>query len=155
MGMKGFDDLDLSKARVLRNRLPGAEPVAAEGPQPTPRRNKYGARATIYGGVRYDSKAEAEYAATLDEMARAITGMWWIRQPTFRLGCPENVYRPDFLVFSPPAPIRVRVVDVKGVRTAKFNRDVRLWKAYGPCLLVIATRAGKGWKTEVIDPSKD
>jgi hypothetical protein len=70
---------------------------------------------------------------------------WWIRQPTFRLGCPENVYRPDFLVVSAKG---VRVEDVKGVETSKFARDRKLWARYGPCPLWIV----KGSDVEIIDP---
>jgi hypothetical protein len=78
--------------------------------------------------------------------------MFWVRQTTFHLGCPENLYRVDFLVYSPEGPTPIHAVDVKGARTAKFNRDAKLWRAYGPCPLWVVTRKGKtGWSVEVIE----
>src|SRR5215475_11708938 len=50
----------------------------------TARPNKYRAVPTQYGGVRYDSKAEAERAAQLDLMVRAGEVKFWVRQVTFR-----------------------------------------------------------------------
>jgi hypothetical protein len=107
--------------------------------------SKYKAIPTLHAGVRYASKSEARYAATLDLLQKAGQVRWWIGQPTFRLGCPENVYRPDMLVCL--ADGSVHAVDVKGVRTAKFNRDAKLWAAYGPMPLHIVGRKG----TEVIN----
>lgn len=109
--------------------------------------SKYRAVKTEYNGVLYDSKAEAAYAEHLDLLARAGGIAWWIRQPTFRLGCPENVYKPDFLVVTDAG---VYVVDVKGVETSKFKKDRRLWAKYGPCRLVIV----KGKKSEYVDPEQ-
>jgi hypothetical protein len=106
--------------------------------------SKYGAIRTEYAGVSYASKSEAAYAATLDLLIKSGNVRWWIGQPKFRLGCPENVYVPDMLVV--PAVGDPYVVDVKGVRTAKFNKDVRLWAAYGPCDLHIVS----GKKVEVV-----
>lgn len=52
--------------------------------QPGNHRTKYGAKATVYNGKRYDSKAEARYAETLDwrKMAGEITEII----PHFRIG---------------------------------------------------------------------
>lgn len=108
-----------------------------------PKRSKYGNSPTVYNGVKYASKAEADYARLLD----ATPDLWWIGQPKFRLGVPENVYVADFLVFEEGRDI-VHVVDVKGHRTPKFKRDVKLWKAYGPCPLLIVS----GKKSEWIRP---
>lgn len=99
------------------------------------RRNKYKAVATIYNGVRYASKAEANHAAALDLEQTAGVVRLWIGQPKFRLGCPENVYVADMLVVYVDG--RVEVHDVKGVRTSKFRRDAKLWSSYGPCPLRI------------------
>jgi hypothetical protein len=134
--------------------FPVAEIVSEFDPNAIPARkkpSKYRNVRTMYDGVRYDSRAEADYAARLDVEVRATPGMFWIRQPKFRLGCRENVYVADFLVYrGPSSPSPIEVADVKGHRTAKFARDVRLWKSYGPCPLAIVTRAGKGWQSEVI-----
>lgn len=116
-------------AKVLMTRIPG-EPA----PGVVKARSKYGAVPTTYKGVRYASRAEAARAEFLDSCAPI--GVRWIGQPRFRLGCPENVYVADFLVWD---GVRVHVEDVKGVRTAKFARDVKLWRAYGPAdLWVVA-----------------
>lgn len=112
-----------------------------------PVRRKYGAKPTVYNGVRYASKAEAAYAEQLDTLVEVDAVAWWIGQPKFRLGVPENIYVADFLVVMPTG--RVVVVDVKGMETAKFKRDRKLWSRYGPCPLHII----KGGKiAEVIEP---
>lgn len=113
-----------------------------------PRRSKYRAIPTEYNGVRYASKSEAARAAQLDlECQGSNIRSWWIGQPVFRLGVAENVYRADFLVVR---GMDVWAEDVKGVRTAKFNRDVKLWRRFGPCELRII----KGGKcVEIIEPT--
>lgn len=113
----------------------------------TGRRSKYRAVPTLHNGVRYASKAEAARRAVLDldPSVRLV-----VDQPTFRLGVPENVYRADFLVLYLAAEgLAVRVEDVKGVRTAKFARDAKLWRAYGKAPLWIVTG---GRVVEVIVP---
>ncbi len=45
----------------------------------------------------------------------------------------------------------VSVEDVKGVETAKFKKDKRLWKEYGPIRLTLVKRKGKHWKFEHIE----
>ena len=108
--------------------------------------SKYRAVKTEYMGVLYDSRAEAKRAAELDMLVKTDSILWWIRQPPFTLGVPENKYRPDFLVVRHDG---VHVEDVKGVRTAKFNRDVKLWRKYGPCPLHIV-----GKTFEIIFPER-
>ena len=108
---------------------------------------KYFAQPTKYNGVRYASKSEARRAAELDLKIKAGQIRWWIGQPKFRLGVPENVYTADFLVIGMDG--QVWAEDVKGVETAKFRRDAKLWAAYGPCPLhVIGSRA-----VRIITPS--
>lgn len=111
-------------------------------------KNKYRNVPVVYAGVRYDSKAEARRAGELDLLRDAGEIRFWVRQVTFRLGCPENVYRPDFLVIGSGDDVHAE--DVKGSRTAKFNRDVKLWRAYGPCPLHVIT----GRNVEVVLPEK-
>jgi len=125
---------------------------AGGGGGPPTKPNKYGAQPTVSGGIRYDSKLEAERAEAL-ELMRAAGDVWFfIGQPKFRLGVPENVYVADFLVLATPdaspAYPTVWVEDVKGRETTKFRRDKRLWARYGPCELHIITRQG----VEVIHP---
>jgi hypothetical protein len=112
-------------------------------------RQKYRAVKAVYDGRTYDSKAEARRAEQLDAMKVAGAIKWWQPKPgSFHLGCPENVYRPDFLVVGLDLE-GVWIEDVKGFQTPKFLKDVRLWRAYGPCPLHIIN----GKKTEIITPA--
>lgn len=113
------------------------------------RRSKFGAQRTVYNGVSYASKSEALRANQLDLLMRAGDIRFWIGQPLFRLGCPENTYRPDFLVVSQDD---VWAEDVKGVETAAFRRNRRLWTKYGPCELRIIKRVRDAWAVETIAP---
>ena len=117
--------------------------------------NKHHAQRTEYNGVTYASRAEATRAAELDQLVEAGEIEWWIGQPKFRLGCPENVYVADFLVavyvcFSTACDMHVE--DVKGQSLPKFKRDCKLWRQYGPIPLHVKRRKGDGWDTEVIEP---
>ena len=70
-------------------------------------------------------------------------------QPKFHLGVRENVYVADFMY-----QCRDRVVtieDVKGVETAKFKKDKRLWSRYGPMRLTLVKRKGSKWGFETIE----
>ncbi len=93
------------------------------------RPSKYRNVRTLYQGEWYASRAEAKRAAELEtffcygDVARVE------RQPRFELGCPENVYIADFLVY--PRRGLTRVEDVKGFVTQKFKRDLKLWRRYG------------------------
>jgi hypothetical protein len=105
-----------------------------------------------YCGVIYSSKAEAKYAAHLDQLKKAGVVKWWIRQVPFTLGCPENLFRVDFLVCWGLGRNDVGLmgaVEIKGMETAKFKHDKKLWASYGPIPLEIIY--GKG-KSEVIHP---
>ena len=112
-------------------------------------RKKYRNTPTYYNGLRFDSKAEAARAAELDFQQKAGAIVFWIPQVTFRLGCAENKYRVDFLVVTKDG---VRAEDVKGMETAKFKRDKRLWRAYGPCDLWIISRKKGAQNIEVVKP---
>lgn len=113
------------------------------------RPSKYRNVRTVYGGLPYDSKAEARRAAELDLMVRAGAIRGWTRQVTFRLGCMENVMRIDFLVWDVDGSSWAE--DVKGAETAKFKHDRKLWARYGPCPLHVL----KGKASEVIEPTKE
>lgn len=103
--------------------------------------NKYHAVRTIYDGVTYGSKAEAERAAELDLLVRSGEVRTWIGQPKFRLGDAINVYVADFLVAT--AAGEVWAEDVKGRETSKFRRDKRLWKKHGRIELRVIRREGR------------
>ena len=86
----------------------------------------------------------AELAA--ESAAGQIRG--YLRQVTFRLGCEENRYRADFVVFGPDGIAWAE--DVKGFETPAFLEVRRLWARYGPCPLIILKRRGKGWRREEV-----
>lgn len=122
---------------TARIRIAGATP---------PKPSKYRAvRTTAANGLSYASKAEAKRADELDLLTKLHHIRGYISQPRFRLGCPENVYVADFLVF--PKKGDPWAEDVKGVQTQKFKRDTKLWKAYGPCKLHVLS----GPNTEIIN----
>ncbi len=73
---------------------------------------KYRAVRTEYAGLNYASKSEAKRAHILDMLMLTGDVYWWIRQPTFHLGCPENKYVADFLVVGKTG---VWVEDCKGL----------------------------------------
>lgn len=122
------------------------------GPPRIPgRRSKYKAKPVVYGGVRYASKAEGARAVHLDMLVRTGKIGWWIGQPKFRLGCPENIYVADFLVVGTDGRV-LRVEDVKGMETQKFKRDRRLWKRYGPCRLWVVKPLASSWSADQVVP---
>lgn len=118
------------------------------GAKPRRRSSKYHNVWTRYNGVPYQSKAEAKRAQELDWLMKAGEVLKVERQPLFHLGCPENVYRGDFLVTGRDGSRWVE--DVKGYVTPKFKRDVRLWQRYGTLPLHIIT----GKETRVVTPQK-
>jgi hypothetical protein len=132
-------------AAALRRGKP--EPPAV--PPKFGKRAKYRSQKATYKGLPYDSRAEAAYAKWLDHEQAAGRVAWWNKAPAFRLGCPENVYRPDFLVVEPVHVVlaaatptfgkatysQVFLDDVKGTETRKFQRDKKLWAKYGPTTL--------------------
>jgi hypothetical protein len=104
--------------------------------------HKYHARRTEYNGERYDSKAEAEYAATLDLLLKSREIKDWERQVLVPLGADDSL-RVDFIVYEYH---ETYAVDVKGVETADFKRKKRLWKQYGTMDLQIMKRVGSRWQ---------
>lgn len=117
--------------------------------------NKYrvsAPEARTFNGKVYASKAECLYAQELDLVLRAGKLVEVVEQPRLWLGVRENVYVPDFLIVPLP-PFSPWYVDVKGVETAAFKRNKKLWKRYGRLALHIVKRSGSGFKTtETITP---
>jgi hypothetical protein len=106
----------------------------------TPKRGRYGgvAQRTEYNGRKYDSKAEAEYAAQLDAMKAAGEIAWWLPQVSVPLG-PDFKTRVDFQVayiftsMSIPGPLLiVEAHEVKGKETREFAKVRKLWPKYAP-----------------------
>jgi hypothetical protein len=103
----------------------------AAAAQPTPREkparpSKYGAKATVSGGIRFDSKREARTFERLVLLKQAGEVRSFHRQVIFDL--PGGViYRLDFLVFFTDG--RVGYWDAKGVQTKEFRIKRRLVRA--------------------------
>lgn len=97
------------------------------------KRNKYGAKKTVYGGITYDSKREAEYAAQLD-MQRLARGKdkveSWERQLPIKIIVNDVLictYKVDFLVRY--ADGRKVLVEVKGYWTPEARLKRKLLEA--------------------------
>ena len=85
--------------------------------------NKYGNVRTEYQGVKYHSKAEASYAATLDLLVKAGKVRDIRRQVHYRLPTKKDkkrVYIADFVFFDIEQN-KERVIDVKGFETGMFK----------------------------------
>jgi len=115
-----------------------------------PGAHKYRAQRTEYNGRSYASKAEAKRAWELDMLKRGGQVAEWIAQPRFQLGCPENLYVADFLVVWVDGSVVVE--DIKGMETAAFAKNRRLWLHYGRLPLRILKAYRQAWKTETITP---
>ncbi len=116
---------------------------------------KYRNVPTEYGGVRYDSKAEAVYAERLDLWVLLEHIRGWVRQVSFQLGSDFKT-RVDFLVID--NEMKCEAHEIKGHEIAQFKTVRRLWPKYAPCPLVIVKESRtRKWTFETIEgkPSKE
>jgi hypothetical protein len=93
--------------------------------------SKYGNAKTVYNGVRYDSKKEANRASELDLLARAGVIKNWegqVKLPIQHKGVKICTYIADFKVVYPDAIVEYE--DVKGFRTAIYRLKKKLVKAF-------------------------
>lgn len=95
---------------------------------------------TEFNGMRFDSKAEAEYAALLELQVKGGHLRWWLRQIPVWLGTPQNRYRVDFLVCDPAGGLVF--IDVKGMVKPADRKMLELWSVYGPEKLIFVKRRG-------------
>lgn len=118
-----------------------------------PDRYRNRAKRTVYSGVAYPSKAEAEHALTLDKELRCGLILGWTRQVNFPL-VPKAAeskgiaYRVDFLVFTAAGVCHVE--EVKGPETDKFQVIKELWRERGLCDMIVLKKRGTTWHREVI-----
>ncbi len=108
--------------------------------------SKYRNVRTSYKGVRYDSKAEAEWASKLDLRMRAGEVTKWYRQVFVQLG-EQIITRVDFKVWDKNG---THYEEVKGAETRAFSQVRRWWTKYGPAPLHIWKKKGKTWTEEVL-----
>ena len=99
-------------------------------------------------GRTFGSKAEMHYCVMLEAMVEQDIIRDYVCQPRTWLGVPENVYVPDFFVV--PVGAIPHYVDVKGLETAKFKRDKKLWSRYGRLPLHIVKRKGSKFITSEV-----
>ena len=94
--------------------------------------NKYYAKKSVYGGIVFDSKKEADYCARLDLLKKAGKILYYLRQVPFDL--PGGVkYKIDFLEVWNDG--RLRYVDVKGLRTAMYRLKKKQVEALYPVVI--------------------
>lgn len=104
---------------------------------------KYGSRRTLYGGIEYHSKKEADYAAELDLRIRAGDIKRWGRQVPIPLeveGVRVALYLMDFEIWHLNGSIEW--VEVKGYQTD-------LWKLKWKMLQAMLPRYRKQLKTNI------
>ena len=82
-----------------------------------------------HNGRTYASKAEMFYAINLYFQLDNGIILDFVEQPRLWLGMPDCKFVPDFLVI--PIDERPYYVDVKGVETAQFKKNKKLWAKYG------------------------
>lgn len=108
--------------------------------------HKFGAVRTESNGIKYDSKAEADYAAVLYDMQAEGKIVGIMRQPVYYLPGGTR-YVADFLVFWSDGTVDTR--DVKGVETEGFKIKWREVTAAYPWMTFLKVkRRGKGWVVE-------
>lgn len=97
------------------------------------RGNKYGAKKTVYGGLKYDSKKEAGYARDLDKLIKAKEIRSYEQQVRFSIdvgGKHICNYIADFVVTSRDGSREIH--EVKGFATEIFRLKWKLMEAlYG------------------------
>ncbi|MGZ2501769.1 DUF1064 domain-containing protein [Rhizobium leguminosarum] len=96
------------------------------------RRNKFGAKKTMFEGILFDSKREAEVYRDLKLLERSGRISGFERQRKFELivnGEIIGTYRADFAFIDHDQDCKFRVVDVKGVVTRDFKRVQKIIKA--------------------------
>jgi hypothetical protein len=109
---------------------------------PVPKRSKYGNRAVVIDGIRFDSKAEAAYYELLEWMRLdgVLRPPHFLLQVPFRL--PGNItYRVDFQVFHVDGS--VEFIDVKGVLTrTTLNKLKQVRALYHTTVRCVRKRGG-------------
>lgn len=105
--------------------------------------SKYRAIKTGIDGIKFDSKAEAEYYIELLSLQESGAIRDIELQPKIVLTASKILYKPDFKVTYPDG--RIEHIDVKGVETPVFKIKKRLWKNYGAGTLVIVKKKGRSF----------
>lgn len=110
--------------------------------------NKYGAKKTVYNGVTYHSKFEAEYAKSLDWRVKAKDIKSWQRQLKISLDVNETHicnYFIDFLIIHNNG--KLEYAEIKGVETPVWKLKWKLFlaifaKEYPKFFITLVKRTG-------------
>lgn len=98
-------------------------------------RNKYNNQKTIYNGIRYDSKREAEKAQELDMLKQSGEVIDWTAHPRYLL-IPRYINRDGKIVrpthYIPDFWVKYRdggevVIDIKGFQTPEFKLKMKMF----------------------------
>lgn len=115
--------------RTLVDRQHGYRPAPAPATARETRGNKFNAVPTVVDGIRFDSKAEANYYRNLLLRVQAGAVRYFLRQVPIHL--PGGVrYVLDFLEVH--ADDSLHYVDVKGVITPQFRDKKKMVEALYP-----------------------
>lgn len=93
--------------------------------------NKYKAKNTLVGGIKFDSIAESKYYQMLlnQNISNFKMQVEFILQDKFKFG-KQTIraikYKPDFVFYDDEGNI-LKVVDVKGMQTAIFKLKAKLF----------------------------
>ncbi len=99
------------------------------------RPTKYGNQSTTYGGLRYDSQKEADYAAQLNLLKRAKEIQEWQPKPKYRLVVNDLqicTIIPDFLVINKDGEEEVHEVKSTATMTDMWRMKRKLFEALYP-----------------------
>jgi len=107
------------------------------------KKNKYNAKKTYVDGIKFDSKAEAEYYTLLLYKQKIGELKILELQPKVYLTQSKILYKPDFLIKEG----RDRYyVDVKGPETPVFRIKMRLWVHYGQGKLKLVKKRNRAFQ---------
>jgi predicted nuclease of restriction endonuclease-like RecB superfamily len=103
---------------------------------------KYKAIRTVIDGIKFDSKAEAEYYLYLlqEKKLGLINEIEF--HPKVYLTKSKILYVSDFLVTEGD---KKYYIDVKGMQTPVFRLKLKLWKHYGAGELRLVKKSGKSF----------
>lgn len=98
-----------------------------------------------FGGNKFDSLGEMSYYKVLKLREAAGEIRILALQPKIYLTDAKILYKPDFSILIIKTN-EIQWIDFKGARTGLFQLKKRLWKFYGPGVLLVVEKL----KTEVI-----
>lgn len=108
------------------------------------KKHKFGAIATEVDGIKFPSKMEAEYYQLLKHQEKLGLVKIIELQPKVYLTDAKILLKPDFLVFNITKD-RYEYRETKGLKLPTYNLKKRLWKKYGPGILIEIMKKGRNF----------